>query len=78
MMAMTAEEILEHVRALPERERLRLVERVVHEVLEETPAAPMPAGARTDAIWADVSDEEFEAFMKSIRDSRSAPWRTTG
>ena len=33
-MGLTAEEILIHVRALPPRERLKLVERVVHEVAE--------------------------------------------
>ncbi len=33
-MTMTADEILEHVRALPYRERLKLVERVVHELIQ--------------------------------------------
>ena len=34
-MSMTPEELLEHVRGLPLRERLKLVERVVHDLLEE-------------------------------------------
>lgn len=33
-MALTADEILEHVKALPPRERLALVERVVHDLVE--------------------------------------------
>jgi hypothetical protein len=77
-MAMTADEILEHVRALPPRERLKLVERVVHEVAEQTPAPPSVAASGSDAIWADVDDAEYEAFMQSIRSARSEPWRSTG
>ena len=33
-MALTAEEIFEHAKALPPRERLELVERVVHSLVE--------------------------------------------
>jgi hypothetical protein len=77
-IAMTADEILEHVRALPPRERLKLVERVMHEVAEQTPATPPVAAQGSDAIWADVGDAEFEAFMQSIRSARSEPWRSTG
>jgi putative addiction module component (TIGR02574 family) len=33
-MALTADEILEHAKALPPRERLELVERVVHSLVE--------------------------------------------
>lgn len=74
-MTLTAEEILIHVRALPERERLRLVERVVHEVVEQTPAPPR--ADFSDAIWADVSDEEFGAFEAALRDARALPIRST-
>ena len=77
VVAMTADEILELVRALPARERLKLVERVVHEVVEETPAPPAVA-PQSDAIWADVDDDEFDAFMQSIRRARAEPWRSTG
>jgi putative addiction module component (TIGR02574 family) len=34
-MGLTAEEILEHARALPPQERLKLVERVVHSLVEQ-------------------------------------------
>ncbi len=77
---MTADDILEHIRALPERERLRLVERLVHEVVEQRSSAQAePTRAQPDHAhghWADVSDQEFEAFMEGIRRSRSEPWRT--
>jgi hypothetical protein len=67
-MALTADEILEHVRALPPRERLKLVERVVHEAAE---AAERPA-LLTDGppLWEDVSDEEFEKFQENLRKNR--------
>jgi hypothetical protein len=68
-----ADDIMEQVRALPERERLRLVERIVHEVVEQKLAAPAQAAG---SGWADVSDDEFDAFMKGIRTSRAEPWRT--
>jgi hypothetical protein len=74
-MAMTADDIMEQVRALPERERLRLVERIQREVVEQKPAAPAQA-AGNDAHWADVSDDEFDAFMQAIRTSRAEPWRS--
>lgn len=34
-MALTPDEILAHVRALPAREQLKLVERVLHEVAQD-------------------------------------------
>lgn len=80
-MAMTAEDILEQVRALPTKERLRLVERIVREVAEETPApdAMAAAGEATakhpDAIWADVPDDEWDAFTKRLQGFREEPWR---
>lgn len=75
-MTTTAEDILKQVRALPERERLRLVERIVHEMAERTPTA---ATRMTPLdIWGDVDDDEFESFMESIRGHRSEPWRSIG
>ncbi|MBL8741760.1 MAG: hypothetical protein JNK04_11720 [Myxococcales bacterium] len=76
-MALTADDIMEHVRTLPERERLRLVERIRREVVEQRPAVPAPA-VGNEAHWADVSDEEFDAFMEAIRTSRGEPWRSVG
>ena len=34
---MTVDEILEHIRALPVRERLWLVERIIHELIADMP-----------------------------------------
>ena len=39
-MGLTAEEILEHARALPPQERLKLVERVVHSLVEQDAQGP--------------------------------------
>ncbi len=77
---MSADDILEQIRALPERERLRIVERVVHEVVEQKQLAPAPShhgDTPSYAIWADVSDDDFDAFEKVIRTGRAEPWRTT-
>ena len=68
---MTAEDILEQVRALPERERLRLVERIVHEVAERLPSQP------AKPPLADMSDEEFREFQDAIAEARATqPMRT--
>jgi hypothetical protein len=40
MTAKTLDEILSEIRALPLAERLRVIERVAHEVAEVTPDAP--------------------------------------
>jgi hypothetical protein len=74
-MAVTAEEILELVRQLPPRERLKVVERVVHEVVEaDTKAALL---TEKPPIYQDLSDEEFEDFLETIqRNRREQPLRT--
>jgi hypothetical protein len=79
-MAMTAEDILEQVRALPAPERLRLVERIVREVADQTPLSPppteaTPAAQLPDAIWADVPDDEWDAFTARLRAFREESWR---
>jgi hypothetical protein len=82
-MPLTPEEILVELRALPAAERLRVVERVVREVAEEVTPVPGPVDASegpfdaSDAIWADESDGEFEAFQRAIKQLRAADvWRT--
>jgi len=67
-MTMTADEILEHVRALPYRERLKLVERVVHEAVE--PQAEPAKLTDKPPLLADLSDEEFDAFQASLAERR--------
>ena len=73
-MTITAEQVLEQIRALTPAERLYVVERVVHEVAAEvTPAAPPTTGA----IWGDETDAEFEAFQASLQRLRATDaWRT--
>lgn len=67
-MALTAEDVLAHFRSLPQHERLKLVERVVHEAAE---AAAQPARV-TDGppLWEDLSDEEFAEFQETLRKNR--------
>ena len=67
-MGLTAEQILEHVLALPPRERLQLVERVVHETVEDTAAAT--SATDDDGPFAAMNDEEFSAFLSDIQKTR--------
>ena len=71
-MTVTAEQLLDQIRALPPAERLYVVERIVHEIAAEvTPAPPTVA-----AIWADESDAEFEAFQATVQRLRANDvWR---
>jgi hypothetical protein len=74
-MALTAEQILAELRALHPAERLRVVERVVHEVAAEVTPEPPRVGA-PHAIWADESDADFERFQRAVRELRAADvWR---
>ena len=74
-MTMTAEQVLDQLRALSPAERLYVVERIVHEVAAEvTPAAPFVTEA---SIWSDESEAEFEAFQSSVQKLRSNDvWRS--
>jgi hypothetical protein len=74
-MTMTAEQVLDQLRALTPAERLYVVERIVHEVaVEVTPAAPVAMNA---TIWADETDTEFEEFQATVQQLRQDDvWRT--
>jgi len=74
-MALTAEDVLAHFRSLPPRERLKLVERVVHEAAD---AERQPAKlSLKEPILDDLSDEEFADFLESIQQMRrDQPMRT--
>lgn len=65
-MTMTADEILEHVRALPYRERLKLVERVVHEVAES-----VDAGGTSDE--AEMDQELERRIERTVAGGRTVP-----
>ena len=74
-MALTPDQILAEIRGLPAAERLRVIERVVHEVAAEvTPEAP-PMEA-SDTIWSDESDADFSRFRSAVESMRAADvWR---
>ena len=77
-MSMTADEILEHVRALSPDERRQFVERVVHEDADERKEAMKLTDKAP--LWADLTDEEFDAFQEGLRRARrelpmrAVPW----
>ena len=66
---MTIQEILAFVRALPPRERLHVVERIMHEVAEAEGAA---SPVQPTAVWGDASDEEFETFLATVSSARNS------
>ena len=73
----TADELLEAVHALPESDRLRLIERVVHELAVARERGQEPASATAGAtvvgLWgaeADLADEMVEGIMAG-REGRS-------
>ncbi len=73
-MTLTADEILEHVRALPRRERLKLLERVVHEEVEAESSPVLMT--EKPPILDDLSDDEFSDFLETIqRNRRELPLR---
>ena len=64
-MTMTAEQVLDQLRALSPAERLYVVERIVHEVAAEVaPAAPLVTAA---SLWGDESDAEFAPFQSTFQ-----------
>ena len=64
-MTMTADEILEHARALPPDERLRLVERVVHSLVE----AQGGTGIHDQAVM----DRELERRIERAEAGHTVP-----
>lgn len=64
---LTPDQIYEELQALPKPDRLRVVERVIHDLIEAR-----PADAAAAAIWADVDDDEFDEFLDTVRQARAA------
>jgi hypothetical protein len=69
-MAMTAEEILEHARALSPRERLKLAERLVHEVAEGADDAPHPL---PEPMTKEEMDRELARRIRLARAGHTVP-----
>jgi len=65
---MTAEQILQAIHDLPVRERLRLIERVVHD-LADAPLADATPGDAMLGLFADDPDEVDE-MMDVVREMR--------
>jgi hypothetical protein len=73
-MPLTAEQILEQLRALSTAERLRVAEQIVREAADE---ATPDATAAAMPIWSDESDDDFDAFQTGLNQLRVADvWRT--
>jgi hypothetical protein len=72
-MAVTAQNILEQLRTLPQADRLRVVEQVVHEMATEVTT---PLATAQPAIWADESEADFQSFRAAVECLRATDtWR---
>lgn len=59
------------IRGLPVRERLQLVERVVHDLAEITPGDPQPATPETYPIGLFADDPDgVDAMMQAVTEMR--------
>jgi hypothetical protein len=68
---MTFQQIYEAISALPLRERLRLVERVVHDAVEPSKGAPekrTAKGSPLDGLFSDIPDLMEEVCAEAYRD----------
>lgn len=71
-MARTLDAVVEEIRSFPVPDRLRLVERVVHEIAEASAAATPPPRAKVSPIgWLADEPELADQFEKAVTDIRS-------
>jgi hypothetical protein len=71
----TVDQLYEAIRALPVAERLRLVERVVHDVA--VCASPANDGPRDLlGMFADAPDLIDQVCAEALAERRSRPWRS--
>jgi hypothetical protein len=78
--AMTFQQIYEAISALPLRERLRLVERVVHDAVEPSQGAPekrAAQGSPLDGLFSDIPDLVEEVCAEAYRDRATRRLRTS-
>lgn len=75
-MTLTAEQVLDQLRALTLKERLYVVERTIHGLPAEM--TPAPPAALAASLWGDESDSDFEAFQSAVQRLRSNDVCRTG
>lgn len=68
---MTIDEILAAIRELPVRERLQLVERIVHDIVERFPSAAQPSSII--GMMADGPELMDESGAQPMADRRRTP-----
>lgn len=77
---MTFQQIYEAISALPLRERLRLVERVVHDAVEspkDLPEERIAKGSPLDGVFSDIPDLVEEVCAEAYRERSTRRLRTT-
>jgi hypothetical protein len=78
---MTFQQIYEAISSLPLQERLRLVERVVHDAVEpakKTPEERTAKGSPLDGLFSDIPDLIEEVCADAYRDRATRRLRTSG
>ena len=77
---MTFQQIYEAISSLPLQERLRLVERVVHDAVEPskgTPEERTTKGSPLDGLFSDIPDLVEEVCAEAYRDRMTRRLRTS-
>ncbi|NPV07795.1 MAG: hypothetical protein HPY83_07505 [Anaerolineae bacterium] len=68
---MTAEQVLELLRRLPPRDRVRVIAKALPEIEEELPERPRPAKS-PEGLWKDLG---FDVTEEDIAEARREMWR---
>lgn len=77
---MTFQQIYEAISELPLQERLRLVERVVHDAVEPSKGAPekrIAQGSPLDGLFSDIPDLVEEVCAEAYRERATRRLRTS-
>ncbi len=77
---MTFQQIYEAISSLPLKERLRLVERVVHDAVEPAKNSPdkrAAKGSPLDGLFSDIPDQMEEICAEAYRDRATRRLRTS-
>ncbi|MFY9821898.1 MAG: hypothetical protein WAM82_10980 [Thermoanaerobaculia bacterium] len=77
---MTFQQIYEAISSLPLQERLRLVERVVHDAVEpsmDTPEKRTAKGSPLDGLFSDIPDLVEEVCTEAYRERATRRLRTS-
>ena len=78
----SANDIYRELLALPEQERLQLVERIIHDLVDaarrRTAATPARTGKSIIGLWADESEVVDQMIESVLQERETRQFRTNG